>query len=248
MRPFLLGGKMAEVPFAYRYSMLNEKNPREIVLLRGNGCKWRRCRFCDYHVDFSLDEQENYQLNSSVLAQVTGKWGRLEVINSGSFCDLDAATVDEIIRVCLAKNITCLYFESHWLHRDLITDWKARFAALGITVKLKIGVETFDSIFRESYLDKGMGNASPQEIAAYFDQVCLLQGLAGQSKASMLEDIETGLQYFDRVCVNIMVANTKPILPDPRVIQIFKQEIYPLYRDNDRVDILLNNTDFGVGV
>lgn len=239
---------MAEVPFAHRYSMINEKNPREIVLLRGNGCKWRRCRFCDYHVDFSPYERENYELNSSVLAQVTGKWHRLEVINSGSFCDLDAATVNEIIKVCLVKNINCIYFESHWMHRDLIPAWREKFAALGITVKLKIGVETFDSIFRESYLEKGMGNASPQEIAEYFDQVCLLQGIAGQNEASMLEDIETGLQYFERVCVNIMVANTRPILPDPRVIKIFKQKIYPVYRDNDRVDILLNNTDFGVGV
>lgn len=45
-----------------------------------------------------------------------------------------------------------------------------------------------------------------------------------------------------------MTANTKPIQPDPRVIEIFKKEIYPLFKDNDRVDILLNNTDFGVGV
>ena len=34
-----------------RYSVITEKNPREIVLLRGAGCAWRRCRFCDYHLD-----------------------------------------------------------------------------------------------------------------------------------------------------------------------------------------------------
>ena len=95
---------------------------------------------------------------------------------------------------------------------------------------------------------KGMGMAAPQEIAEYFDQVCLLQGLPGQTKESMLRDIELGLQYFERVCVNIMVANTKPILPDDGVRNIFIKEIYPLYKDNERVDILLNNTDFGVGV
>ena len=38
-----------------RYSVITEKNPREIVMLRGSGCKWRRCRFCDYHLDFSKD-------------------------------------------------------------------------------------------------------------------------------------------------------------------------------------------------
>ena len=76
----------------------------------------------------------------------------------------------------------------------------------------------------------------------------MLQGLPGQSKESMLRDIELGLKYFDRVCVNIMVENTKPIKPDYGVIEIFKREVYPLYKDNEQVDILLNNTDFGVGV
>ena len=113
---------------------------------------------------------------------------------------------------------------------------------------MKIGVETFDSLFRESYLDKGMGNATAEDIAQYFQQVCLLQGLPGQNKESMLKDIALGLQYFERVCVNIMVPNTKSILPDPQVVEIFVKEICPIYKDDDRVDILLNNTDFGVGV
>ena len=239
---------MATVPIEHRYSKILEKNHREIVLLRGSGCKWRRCRFCDYHLDFCLDEKENFTLNSKVLAQVTGEFGRLEVINSGSFCDLDEGTLSLILETCLAKGITTLYFECHWLHRELIADFKKKFADAGIKVKMKIGVETFDCLFRESYLDKGMGNANAEEIAQYFQQVCLLQGLPGQSKESMLKDIALGLQHFERVCVNIMVANTKPILPDPQVIETFVKEIYPLYKDDDRVDILLNNTDFGVGV
>ena len=239
---------MATVPIEHRYSKILEKNQREIVLLRGSGCKWRRCRFCDYHLDFCLDEKENFILNGKVLSQVTGEFGRLEVINSGSFCDLDEATIALILETCLAKGITTLYFECHWLHRELITDFKKKFADAGITVKMKIGVETFDSLFRESYLDKGMGNANAEEIAQHFQQVCLLQGLPGQSKESMLKDIALGLQHFERVCVNIMVANTKPILPDPQVVETFVKDIYPLYKDDERVDILLNNTDFGVGV
>ena len=239
---------MATVPLEHRYSKILEKNQREIVLLRGSGCKWRRCRFCDYHLDFCLDEKENFILNSKVLSQVTGEFGRLEVINSGSFCDLDEATIALILETCLAKGITTLYFECHWLHRELITDFKKKFADAGITVKMKMGVETFDSLFRESYLDKGMGNATAEEISQYFQQVCLLQGLPGQSKESMLKDIALGLQYFERVCVNIMVVNTKPILPDPQVVETFVKDIYPLYKDDERVDILLNNTDFGVGV
>ena len=65
-----------------RYSVIPDKNPREIVLLRGAGCKWRRCRFCDYHLDFSADETANFELNQKVLSQVTGIFHKLEVINS----------------------------------------------------------------------------------------------------------------------------------------------------------------------
>ena len=31
------------------------------------------------------------------------------------------------------------------------------------------------------------------------------------------------------------------------VIKEFMQKIYPVYKDNPRTDILINNTDFGVG-
>ena len=55
-----------------RYSVIREKNPREILLLRGSGCKWRRCTFCDYHLDFSRDEDANFLLNQKELTKVTG--------------------------------------------------------------------------------------------------------------------------------------------------------------------------------
>ena len=86
-----------------RYSMITEKNPREILLLRGSGCKWRRCSFCDYHLDFSKDEEANFRLNEAELAKVSGRFGALEVINSGSFCDLDEKTVNRILSVCGEK-------------------------------------------------------------------------------------------------------------------------------------------------
>ena len=82
-----------------RYSFIDDKNPREIVLLRGSGCKWRRCRFCNYHLDFSHDQAANDTLNASVLAHVTGRSGVLEVINSGSFSDLSTTTLAEIVRL-----------------------------------------------------------------------------------------------------------------------------------------------------
>ena len=230
-----------------RYSEITEKNGREIVLLRGSGCKWRRCTFCDYHLDFSPDETSNFALNQEVLGQVTGKYGRLEVINSGSFVDLDDRTMKRILDICIEKKITEIHFECHWIHRDAVPALRKTFASHGIQTKIKIGVETFDDRYREQVLLKGIDETSPAKIAACFDEVCLLFGLDGQTEDSMRHDIETGLTYFERVCINIMVENTARIKPSPPVIETFMKKLYPVYKDNERVDILLNNTDFGVG-
>lgn len=230
-----------------RYSEITEKNRREIVLLRGSGCQWRRCTFCDYHLDYSPDENSNFALNQAVLGQVTGKYGKLEVINSGSFVDLDDRTMTQILDICTAKKIKEIHFECHWMHRDAVAALRHTFETHGIQVKIKIGVETFDSPYREQVLRKGIDETSPAEIAACFDEVCLLFGLDGQTEASMQYDIETGLANFERVCVNIMTANTTGIKPNSSVIDLFMKKLYPIYAADDRVDILLDNTDFGVG-
>ncbi len=230
-----------------RYSEITEKNPREIVLLRGSGCKWRRCAFCDYHLDFSLDEKSNYELNRLELAKVTGKYGKLEVINSGSFVDLNQKTFAFIIDTCINKNINEIHFECHWMHKDSIPTLRQTFEKHNIITKIKIGVETFDSDYRENILHKGIDVQEPSKIAEHFDEVCLLFGLDGQTLNSMRQDIEVGLSYFERVCVNIMVENSTKIKPNNDVIRTFIKELYPIYKDNKRVDILIENTDFGVG-
>ena len=230
-----------------RISVIPDKNPREMVMLRGCGCKWKKCRFCDYHMDASPDAQANFELNRSVLDLVTGQYGCLEVINSGSFPELDEATMDYIEKVCIDRGIQRLHFECHWMYRKKCEALRERFRQKGITIQLKIGVESFDHEMRENVMVKGMAEDRPEEIARYFDEICLLFGLTGQSLASMEKDIRLGLQYFKRICINLMVENTAPLKPDAEVIRIFMENLYPLYRDNPRVDILLNNTDFGVG-
>ncbi len=230
-----------------RYSIIHTKYKREILLLRGSGCSWRRCRFCDYHLDFSRNQEENDILNAYELAKVTGLYQRLEIINSGSFVDLSETTMQGIEQACITHHITELSFESHYAHRDEIPALRERFAKHGVTIKMKIGVETFDELFRESYLDKGITASDPEEIATHFDACCLLQGIPGQTVESMEQDIQTGLAHFERVCINIMIENTSRIKPDPRVIKAFATRIYPNYIENERIDILMENTDFGVG-
>lgn len=230
-----------------RYSEITEKNPREIVLLRGSGCKWRRCTFCDYHLDFCLDEEQNFILNEKELAKVTGKYSKLEVINSGSFVDLDSKTFSLILDTCIRKKIKEVHFECHWMHKESIPALHQAFAKHNIITKIKIGVETFDYDYREHILHKGITEQAPSEIAKAFDEVCLLFGLDGQTLASMQYDIETGLAYFERVCINIMVENSTKIKPNRDVIDTFIKKLYPIYKGNQRVDILIENTDFGVG-
>jgi len=230
-----------------RYAVIADKNPREIVLLRGKGCVWKRCAFCDYHLDASPDEAANQAINVAALAQVTGRFGRLEVINSGSFPELDSYTIATIKSVCQGKAIHDLHIESHWLYRQAIPALRAEFHHIGVTLHVKTGVETFDVVYREKVLQKGIPETDPAGIAADFDECCLLFGLAGQTAEQMQCDIETGLTYFARVCVNLMTENTTSVRPDPAVCALFRQMIYPRWKDNPRVDILLENTDFGVG-
>lgn len=228
-----------------RYSVIREKNRREIVLLRGKGCAYKKCTFCDYHIDGCADEDANFRLNSEVLGRVTGEFGKLEVINSGSVFELDARTLGLIKDVCAARHIDTVHFEAHYIYKNRIESLRREFAPFRL--KMKLGLETFDYDLRETVLKKGIAEKAPRIISDNFDEANFLFGIAGQTVKSMLIDIETGLKYFERICVNIMCENSTDIMPDSGVISDFMSEVYPRYRDDERVDILLNNTDFGVG-
>lgn len=231
--------------FMERYSVIKEKNPREIVLLRGRGCVYKKCSFCDYHTDCCSDDAENVQLNHSVLSNVTGEYGNLEVINSGSVFELDSKTLGEIQHLCKEKGIKTIHFESHFIYNSKIPLLRQDFD--GFDLKMKLGLETFDYDFREKVLKKGIDEKEPARIAENFDEANFLFGIKGQNARSMLRDIELGLEYFERICINIMCPNSTEMKPDRKVIEVFMDRLYPIYKDNNRVDILLNNTDFGVG-
>lgn len=228
-----------------RYSIITEKNPREIVLLRGKGCVYKKCTFCDYHTDMCKNEEENYLLNRQILEQVTGVYKNLEVINSGSVFELDKKTMDFIKKICTEKGIKTIHFESHYLFDGRIENLRKEFSAFDL--KMKLGLETFDYDFRENVLKKGINEKSPEIISRNFDEANFLFGISGQTLSSMKNDIETGLKYFERICVNLMCPNTTAVKPDAFVLDEFMKHLYPIYKDNERVDILINNTDFGVG-
>lgn len=228
-----------------RYSIIHDKQCREIVLLRGRGCVYKKCRFCDYYSDSGPNDEENYQINKSALDQVTGQYSDLEVINSGSVFELDDKTLELIKKICYEKGIKTIHFEAHYLFDSRIPDLRKFFS--DFELRMKLGLETFDYDFRENVLKKGIAERSPEKISKNFDEANFLFGLTGQTAESMKQDIELGLKYFDRICVNIMCHNSSEMQPDDKVIDTFMRKIYPVYNGNERVDILVNNTDFGVG-
>lgn len=228
-----------------RYGIIKEKDPREIVLLRGKGCFYKKCAFCDYHLDACPDDDANVVLNREVLKQVTGVYGNLEVINSGSFHELGERSLALVRETAREKGIRVLHFEAHYLVRDKIAELREFFS--GTEVRMRVGLESFDEELREGYLKKGMPGVSPEEVAGYFQEANFLVGVKGQTVDSMRRDVELGLKYFKRITLNVMCDNTTSVKPDGEVIAKFMEEIYPKYVLNDRVDILVHNTDFTVG-
>ncbi len=226
-----------------RYNKITNKNCREIVLLKAFPCAWGKCSFCDYTDDNSTDKGAMIALNSKILSYVTGEFGVLEVINSGSCFELPKETLEEIRTIIHKKNIKLLYFESHWMYRKKLQEMKDY---MGIPIMFKIGVESFDYDFREKILNKHADFHTPQEVAEYFDSPCIMVGIKGQTKEMIDQDIQYIKKYFKRGTVNVYTNNTTKIKRDEALVQWF-METYAYLSEDPMIEVLYENTDFGVG-
>ena len=273
--------------------------PREFVLLQGTGCKWRQCTFCDYHTDVSTDP---FEVNRQVLEQVTGEYGVLDVINSGSAFELDDRTIELICRIIVEKNIHTLWCEMHWMYRnrlqqftDRILDGIVRYfpPVLGgtdersksrrqiylhyalqggrrrsqsleegrglthsslltphssfLTIKYRCGIETFNPHLRQQWHKGVPPVVTPEDVAQYFQGVCLLCCVEGQTRETILEDIELAQRHFEYFSVNLFCNNTTSVRRDEALAEWFIQEVYPTIKDNPKIEILIENSDLGVG-
>lgn len=228
-----------------RYSRsIGTKNKREIVLLKGGPCVWGRCAFCDYIEDNCKSPEQCFEVNRKVLDMVTGEFGALEVINSGSVFELDKNTLHKIKEVCISKNINTLYFECYYSYKDRLQDIKDFF---GVQIIFKCGIETFDDYFRNKVLKKGIVFDSPTDVARYFDSICLMVGIKGQTKESIAKDIEILFNHFKYGAVNVYCNNSTSIKADEELIVWFEQTYGEMLRKADNIDYLYRNTDFGVG-
>lgn len=227
-----------------RYSIINGKNEREIVLLKSFPCVWGKCSFCDYISDNSMDKCEVLSVNKPILAQITGEKGVLEVINSGSIFEVPVEDLDEIKRIVKEKNIKRLYFEAHWCYRKRLHEIKEFFD--GVEVLFKTGIETFDDKFRNEILNKNVKYKSLEELRSYYDSICLMVGIKGQTKEMVRRDIEIVESQFKKATINIWTENTTSFKRDEELIKWFEKE-YLYLKDNENIEVLFENTDFGVG-
>ena len=226
-----------------RYNKITNKNPREIVLLKGKPCAWGKCRFCDYIDDNSRDIDTINDLNYEILSRVTGELGVLEVINSGSCFELPKATLKMIKDIIIEKQIHRLFFEAHWMYRKHLQKMREY---MGIPITFKIGVETFNRSFREDYLNKHANFDSPEEVRRYFDSPCLMVGIKGQTKEMIDYDIQMLKMHFELGTVNVFTNNSTDVKRDPEMVDWFMNK-YAYLLEDPSVEVLYEKTDFGVG-
>lgn len=228
-----------------RYSTIDKKYKREIVLLKARPCRWGKCRFCDYIEDNEINEEKIDKINKKVLRKITGKYGVVEVIDSASFFELTEKTKKMIKEIVDEKNIHTLFFECHWIYRNKVHEIREYFKNQKIIIKT--GVETFDNDFRENYLKKGAGFKDYKEVLKYFDSPCLMVGIKGQTKDMIDRDMDIILNNFNHATVNVFNNNSTDVKRDDKLVDWFLNKYHQRLISNEKIDYLYNITDFGVG-
>lgn len=228
-----------------RYNKITDKHQREIVLLKSFPCKYGKCSFCNYIEDNSLDEKEIDNVNMEVLKEITGEYGVLEVINSGSVFELTPKTLEEIKRVVIEKNIKVLYFEIYYGYIKRLEEIKKYFS--GVEIRFRMGVETFDNEFRIKVYNKNfvMKEEEIAKVSKKLFSVCLLVCVKGQTREMIEKDIEIALKNFKGVTINIFINNGTIIERDDELVKWFIEK-YSYLTSDDRVELLLDNKDLGV--
>lgn len=228
-----------------RYSKIENKNKREIVLLKSFPCKYGKCKFCNYIEDNSTDELEIDRVNLETLQEVTGEFGALEVINSGSVFELPIKTLERIREVVYNKNIKLLYFEIYYGYKNRLDEIREFFK--GVDIRFRMGMETFDNNFRINSYGKNFKIDTPEieELSKKLYSVCLLICVKGQTKEMIKKDIELGLKYFKSITVNIFINNGTEVERDEELVKWFVEN-YNQLQEDPRVELLIDNKDLGV--
>ena len=131
------------------------------------------------------------------------------------------------------------------MYRHRLKAFAARFAPA--TVKFRCGIESFDAQLRRAW-NKGVpADVTPADVARYFRGVCLLCCTVGDSRQRILDDIALAERYFEYFSVNLFCNNSTTVRRDDELARWFVAELYPRLKDNPKAEILISNTDLGVG-
>ena len=231
-----------------RYSKVEGKFQREIVLLKSFPCIYGKCSFCNYIEDNSNNEEEINKVNLGVLKEITGEFGILEVINSGSVFEIPKKTLEKIREIVYEKDIKILYFEIFYSYLPRLNEIVDFFnEKKKVEIRFRTGIESFDNDYRRNVYGKNiiLDEKKIKELSEKIYSVCLLIATKGQTQEMIRKDIEIGLKYFKAITVNVFDDNGTEVKSDPELVRWFEIEMRDLF-DNDRVEILMNNRELGV--
>lgn len=228
-----------------RYNKIQDKHKREIVLLKSFPCVYGKCSFCNYIQDNSLDEKEIDKVNKETIKNITGEFGVLEVINSGSVFELTDQTMKMIKNTVYEKNIKIIYFEIYYGYIKRLDEIRKLFP--GVEVRIRMGLETFDDDFRINCYNKNfkLNEDVLKLLSKELYSICLLVCTKGQTKEMIDKDIELGFKYFKNITLNIFIDNGTIVKRDNDLVKWFIEK-YSYLQDDDRVELLINNKDLGV--
>lgn len=229
-----------------RYSIIHDKLPREVLLLKSFPCIYGKCTFCNYILDNSVSLVEIEDANDKVIAQITGQYGVIEVLNSGSVFELPPSILTQIKAKIDEVGIHTIYFETYYGYRKRLNEMRAYFS--NQEVRYRIGIETFDDEFRERVLNKPFPTDDIMQLADDFYACCLLICIQGQTKEQILNDIKLARDHFKVITINVFIENDTPVKRDDELVKWFINDVYPSLKNEPQIEILLDNKDLGVFV
>lgn len=104
------------------------------------------------------------------------------------------------------RHIHTLWFDMHYMYRHRLADFAAQFAPC--QVKFRCGIESFDLVLRKQW-NKGVScEVTPEDIARYFQRVCLLCCTKEDSQERILSDIAIARSHFEYFSVNVFCQNS----------------------------------------
>jgi hypothetical protein len=166
------------------------------------------------------------------------------VINSGSIQELPLSVRRKIRDLLQAKGIGEFWTESYWAYRK---DYERTRRFFEVDTHLFLGVETFDDDLRNGVLNKAMHWSDPADVAEATDSICLMIGFRGQTRETVRRDIDILLSKFRYGIINLFSENRlSDGLMDEEIKAWFREE-FSWLENEPHVNVLWQNTDFGVG-